>query len=466
MVATRKPQRAPSHPSVLPDRFRAQLAANGIPLGSRLCVALSGGLDSVTLLHLLHALRHQYDLTAIHVHHGLSKNADHWQDFCRCLCANLGIALECTRVSVAPDDPAGLEAAARTARYNAFARLDSDYVVLAHHQDDQAETLLLQLLRGAGPKGLSGMPVLKKPATGPMLLRPLLHVTRQELQHWAQQQSLTWIEDESNQDTHLERNFLRHSIFPRIAIHYPGYRQTLTRASQLLAETAELVDELAHIDAQHIIHQNRLDCLALANLSPARASNVLRSFFANHQLPTPSAARLGNTLKQLLTSRPDSMLRLDFDGQSLRRYRNFAWFVPNLDPIDSSNCWLWQGESILKLPALHGELHFTQTTEAGHLRLPANQVLRIRPRQGGEKLRLSIQRPDKPLKDWLQASGIPPWERPYLPLIWYGEHLVHVPNIGTACDWQTTAGELGIRIEWRWPIGGKPSATHESSQLT
>jgi tRNA(Ile)-lysidine synthase len=212
--------------------------------GGRLLVGLSGGVDSVVLLDLLRRLskRLGLELAALHVNHQINPAAGRWAAFCRAFCRRHGVALTVVRVKV--PRRSSLEAAARAARYRAFAAQPSDFIVLAHNLDDQAETVFLQLLRGAGVKGLSAMPVVRN-----SILRPLLEVPRSEIEAYARQRKLKWIEDDSNADLGFDRNFLRHRVLPVIAQRYPSYRKTLARASRNLAEAAQLLDELAAADA-------------------------------------------------------------------------------------------------------------------------------------------------------------------------------------------------------------------------
>ena len=218
-------------------------------------VALSGGRDSIALLDALALLRSELGiaLSALHVHHGLSPNADAWTAFCEEQCAARDVPLAVHRVRVERVPGASLEATARAARYAALATADADIVALAHHADDQAETLLLQLLRGAGPHGLAAMPAERASSTGPLLLRPLLTLPRTAIDAYAAARGLAWVDDESNANTAVKRNFIRHEIAPRLAAAFPGYSATLARAARHQAEAAQLLDDLARLDAQDTI---------------------------------------------------------------------------------------------------------------------------------------------------------------------------------------------------------------------
>ncbi len=246
----------------LTERVAACLAPL-LPAHSSIMIGLSGGVDSVVLLHLLHKLapRFSWQLSALHVHHGISPNANKWADFCADLCARHLISLHIEQVDITPLRAHGIEAAARKLRHEAFADHPCDFVALAHHADDQAETLLLQLLRGAGVRGASAMPVLSllryrreeqppliERVAPPNFIRPLLHCSRQEILDYAIAHQLHWIEDESNADDSYPRNFLRHRVIPLLSEKFPACRDTLARSAQHFAEASELLDDLARLD--------------------------------------------------------------------------------------------------------------------------------------------------------------------------------------------------------------------------
>ena len=255
--------------------------------GKRVAVALSGGLDSVVLLNLLHerCTVRELSLSAIHVNHQLSSHADEWEHFCRALCERYGVGFIVRRVQVTPDG-SGIEAAARQLRYRAFASVDADFVALGHHLDDQVETFLLQLLRGAGPKGLAAMPVVRQQESGvddkvvsPLILRPLLELRRSRIEAYATSKGLEWVDDDSNADSRFDRNYLRNELLRPLEARFPGYRETLARAARNLADHALLAEELARIDAQSL-DRKTVSAERLRQLSDARALNLLRQLFS------------------------------------------------------------------------------------------------------------------------------------------------------------------------------------------
>ncbi|SFW36975.1 tRNA lysidine(34) synthetase TilS [Nitrosovibrio sp. Nv17] len=449
-------------PDSLPHRVEEVLRGQVRP-GDRLAAALSGGVDSVVLLDLLAEAAGPlgFSLSAVHVDHGISPHAGRWSRFCRRLCRTRGIPIVVARPPVVREPGASLEAAARDARYGVFARLDADYVVLAHHLDDQAETLLLQLLRGAGAKGLGAMPVVREvtPAYGPQaakplprLLRPMLDVPRRAIENHARARALAWIVDESNGDTAFDRNFLRHELLPLLERRFPAYRATLARASRHLAEAAGLLDELAAADGEAHFVADGLRVEALRELAPARARNLLRHFLARQGAVPPSTVALGEMLRQLRSAGAGSRLRLAFGDREVRCFRGVvrvreaaraaatAGGMPRL---------AWQGEGRLVLADCGGSLRFLPRSGAGiSLRKLTEHPVTVRRRQGGERLRPDCARPRRSLKNLLREAALPPWEREALPLIFSGEHLVCVPGIGVDCRFRAADGEPGIVVEW------------------
>ncbi|MHB1144298.1 MAG: tRNA lysidine(34) synthetase TilS [Thiobacillus sp.] len=413
---------------------------------ARLVLALSGGLDSVVLLHILLGLRdqHPFELRAVHVHHGLSPRADDWADFCARLCTPHAVELDIHRVRIARDNAAGVEAAARRERQRIFAALDADFLLTAHQQDDQAETLLLQLLRGAGPKGLAAMAELqRRPGWRAAQLRPLLGATRVDLLAYAQAYGLAWVDDESNLDTRYRRNALRQQVLPLLAAHFPGSSATLARAASLQAEAAELLDELARLDAQDAIVGDRLDCGALARLSLPRARNLLRHFIEQHGQPMPSARQLNEALHQVLEAKADARVCVRLGQTEVGRFRGGAYLAPLAPPAAAPV--RWQGEASLWVPAAGVGVDMEAVSGAGLKRaaLTAGEVT-LGVRQGGERLRLQAGGPHRSLKNLLQEHAIPPWQRDRLPLLWCDGRLAWAAGIGLDADLRAAPGEAGV----------------------
>jgi tRNA(Ile)-lysidine synthase len=270
--------------------------------GQRLIVGLSGGIDSVVLLHTLRAAAasRQLALAALHIHHGLSSNADAWLAHCRALCAGWDIPFFAERVAVERDSADGLEAAARRARHEAYARASVDWVVLGHHRDDQAETLLFNLMRGTGLRGAGAMSERKG-----RLLRPLLGVGRVDIERYARAHELRWIEDESNADTGFSRNYLRHNVLAGLEKRFPGSTANMAAATARFAEAERLLDDLARLDLAGHDAVFPLDVAVLAALPEPRARNVLRHLLQQHQIGIPGDERLRELLRQLIHAAPD-----------------------------------------------------------------------------------------------------------------------------------------------------------------
>ena len=350
-------------PADLEGHVRGFLNARLVP-GARLCLGYSGGLDSSVLLHVLAGLRRDmaFDLTAVHVHHGLSSQADAWAEHCRQTCARLDVPLSVRRVEVVVDD-AGLEAAARAARYRVYAGLDADCVVLAHHQDDQAETLLFRLLRGAGVHGLAAMAEMRR-AEAVTVLRPLLTIDRDALRDHARAQAIDHVEDASNADTALGRNWLRHAVLPQLADRFPACRRVLARTAAQLAESAALLDDLAVADLAQAEDAAGLQLDVLARLAPARVRNLLRYWLQRETGALPSRAWLEQARLQLLLAGPDRHPALPVAGQVLRRRGGHVLLAAADPDRGGENEWRWRGEADLGLGA-HGGLHFEAVLGAG-----------------------------------------------------------------------------------------------------
>ena len=420
-----------------------------MPAGSSILVGLSGGVDSVVLLDLLHVLapRLSLKLSALHVHHGISQNADDWALFCTALCERLDIPIAIRKIDISPLRAKGVEAAARALRYAAFAELPCDYVALAHHQDDQVETLLLQLLRGAGVNGASAMPVIS--ADGRQkIVRPLLHCTRDEIVEYASARGLQWVEDESNADDACPRNFLRHRLLPLLGERFPAYRGTLSRSAQHFAEAGELLSDLAAIDGAHAISNGLLEVDALQHLSPARAKNLLRYFLHQMKAPMPQAVQIDELLHQMLGAKNDAGVCVEFGGWQMRRFQGKIYALPMQAEFDPDLVLRWQGEERLVWPATGEVIRFLRSTGQGMslAKLDRSSVT-LRLRRGGEALRPNSKSPTRSLKNLFQEQGMPPWQRDRLPLIYCGEELVCVPGVAVAAECQCKEGEAGIRVE-------------------
>jgi tRNA(Ile)-lysidine synthase len=419
--------------------------------GDRLCVGLSGGRDSVVLLHALAAMRGfglAVDLSAVHINHGLSANADTWAAFCDTVCRALGIPLAVVGVEVPRVGCGeGLEATARRLRHAVFAGCDADWLALAHHRDDQAETILFRLLRGAGVGGAAGMPAERPQDDGPRLIRPLLDLPRSLLAVYAEENALCWVEDESNADSRHRRNHLRRQVMPRIEERFPGAAQVLARAGRHFAEAALLLDELAKIDrAAAVGVQGRIDLAKFQVLSKARAGNLLRSELLAAGFQAPEARWLEEALRQLATVGTGSETCVATRDGEVHVYRGELYMVRHRPPVADGPV-PWCGEEIL--PWGDGQVMLGSTQGLGiSYRLLRGAPVCLRRRLGGERLQPDPRRPFRTLRKLLQEAGVPPWERARLPLLWSGDRLVWVAGIGIDAAFACAPGEPGFVPVW------------------
>jgi tRNA(Ile)-lysidine synthase len=432
-------------PSALPLRVDRRLEGTELA-GRRVVVGLSGGIDSVVLLDILHRLvaSRRFTLGAIHVHHGLSPNADSWTDFCTTLCGVREIPLHVERVQVRRCSGQGIEAEARKARYAAYRVLDADYVALAHNLDDQAETVLLQLLRGAGPDGLAGMPFERLLGRG-RLIRPLLDVPRSDIEAWARERGLGWIEDESNGDPAYARNHLRLNVLPLLEGHYPGYREALARTARNAADAAALADTVAVADLADLASEEGVEIAGLMALGPLRAANALRRWLRDDGVAMPPRVRLDEALRQLADAAPDASPEVVIGSHALRRYRERV----RLAPIGGDEPWSvrWCGQP--RVPLADGRVvvvHGGVGKGIARDRLIGHDVL-LRTRQGGERFQMGANRPRRELKKLFQEHGVAPWERNRLPLLCVDGHVVWVPGLGIDPGWAAGEGEASLQFE-------------------
>lgn len=432
------------------DRHIAARLEAVVPRQAAICVGLSGGLDSVALLDALSRIApaRGHALAAVHVHHGLSPNADAWAAFCTDLCHAYGVPLSIERVSVARDAAEGIEAAARARRYAAYAARAEPFVALAHHRNDQAETVLLQVLRGTGLKGLAAMPEMRElPGSRVRLFRPFLGVARSALLEHARMRALRWIEDESNASLEPDRNFLRHEIGPRLDVRFPAWKEAVARCASHAAVGARLLEELARIDG---VPDAAGAGLALdAGLSPARRANALRAFLALEGLAMPSEARLAQMTRQLYEARGDARVRIAHDGAVVVRHRGAAHVVHELPDGESRWRVEWRGEERIDLGGGRGEIRFASASGMGlAATLGRSGEWHFAPRAGGERLRIAARGPSRTLKNLLREASIPEWQRTHLPILFQGERVAWVPGIGVAVELRCAPDEAGLVPAW------------------
>jgi tRNA(Ile)-lysidine synthase len=413
-------------------------------------VGYSGGCDSHVLLHALAQLRHEmpFNLQAIYVNHGLSANAERWGVHCQAVCAALGVGIQLVRVDATPEAEESPEEAARSARYNAIIALlkEGDYLCTAHHQDDQAETLLLQLLRGAGPKGLAAMPV-RSPLGKATQLRPLLNFSRARLQYYAEEQGLKWIEDESNSDTGFNRNFLRHEIMPRLRQRWPSADTTIARSAAVCAEAAQLLDQLAAQDYQEIKAPEaaEIEIDKLLELDNARIKNVLRYWIRLAGLPLPSEIKLQHVIHDVLHAAQDRMPCVQWPGAEVRRYQGRLYVMPPEADINTRLILVWDDPGQPLLLPDGSSLFLSPGGELAQQRLAAGRVT-VRFRQGGEYLHPAGRSGGCTLKQFMQEAAVPPWRRNAVPLLYVDDVLAAVAGLCVDREFLAQDGEPGCSI--------------------
>lgn len=426
-----------------------------------IAVAYSGGLDSSVLLHLAsqYAATHGLVLHAFHVHHGLSAHADQWLAHCEEQAQRYGVGFAARRVTLEASSDRGIEESARIARYAALGDLCRQHQVsillTAHHQDDQAETILLQMMRGAGLPGMSAMAALQSQhellGAGIALARPLLVMPRLLLERACDELALSHVDDESNVDTRYRRNAVRHQIFPAIEAHFPGFVPLITRTASHAQAAQGLLHELALIDlniCQADPAGKSLAVPALRNLSAQRVDNLLRHWLYRLGVQLPSAARLDEIRVQMLTAAQDTNPFFDFGPMRLHRVAERLELHRNLGvPPEDEIALTWKGEEKIAVPAWGGWLHFDRT---GGLGLDVNRLrgtLTLRPRTGSERLKLALNRPSKGLKHLFQEAGIGARQREWLPLAYFGQELVFVAGLGMDVRHMTPNEAIVLRWE-------------------
>lgn len=446
------PGAKPENGAAWPDALCAPVRS--LPEHSRLWVAVSGGLDSVLLLRVVaHCHAARVPVGAIHVNHQLQFNASDSEALCRALCDRLDVPLVSRRVSVQTgkangktgDDVGGVEEAAREARYAVFEQVlaPGDLLLMAHHADDQAETVLFRLVRGSGVAGLAGMPRSRALGAG-QLVRPWLDLERAELEHWAREAALDWVEDPSNIDQGYDRNYLRHNILPGLKARWPNLTQRLRHSAGACADSAFLNARLAERQwAEAADADGRLLVPSLQALTSAEQANLVRWWIRQQGLEPPVISDWPQVLRELLEAGPDREPELRGEGFSLRRFQDRFHLVPEPGGESGSPQELIPAQSI----AWGGWRLVLEPVANPESVLPP---IRVSTRQGGERIRLHPDGRSKSLKNWFQEQAVPPWDRARLPLVFAGSgdgaELIAVGDLWCSGQYSGSAPAAGWRL--------------------
>ena len=410
-----------------------------------LCVAFSGGPDSTALLHALAQLpeARARGLRALHVDHGLHADSAAWAEHCQRFCATLALPCEVLRVQVDSSKGEGLEAAARRARYDALATQlrDGEWVLLGHHRDDQAETVLLKLLRGAGPEGLGGMRALRPFGRG-QLWRPLLALSRRQLRDYVDARQLDCIDDPSNSDTRLARNQLRREILPRLMQHWPQAVDSILHSAVLSRAAADAlqVQWLAAFDALHDPANGSLHAAGWLALNPALREPLLDHWLHARRLPAPTTAQRRQIERQC-GARAGQLPCIRWTGAELHIWKGRLWALPPEIVIDIDWTSSWHGEPL----ALPGGGQLSLTDPSARLAEPLN----VRLRRGGERIKPAGDAHTRELRDLFQQGLMPPWQRAACPLLYADDELVAVADRWISARGAAIFQQAGARPQWQ-----------------
>lgn len=411
-------------------------------------MAFSGGVDSTLLLHALKRLEPAARLEALHIDHGLHPGSAQWAERCRSIAGALGARFRAARISVDDRGAQSLEAAAREARYRALTGMLAPGAVLmtAHHGDDQLETVLLRILRGAGVRGLTAIHEAGK--LGAIdLVRPLLGFSRAQVRAEAERLNLSWLDDPANSDVSFDRNYLRTEIVPGLRRRWPGAHTVASRLAGRMSEAEEILGEVAERDAAAIGDLRRIPCAVLRNLSVARQNNLLRHVIRMLTLPAPAKAQLDTLLAALAVTRSDAQPLIEWPGAQARIYRHRLYLMAPLPPVAAGaaravvtveECWT----------GAQGRLRLEPAVDIG---LPDGWVregLEVRFRQGGERFQPLNGAHRRMLKQWLQERAIVPWMRDRIPLLYHDGKLVAVADLGLGNEVKARAGGALWRPVW------------------
>ena len=422
-----------------------------LPEAKRYLLAYSGGLDSHVLLHALSVLQSDLciEILAVHVNHNISQHAEEWKVHAESVCDELGIKYKLIEVDASIPSGKSPEDWARQLRYRALEEEVNcrDILFTAHHKDDQAETLLLQLLRGAGPKGLASMPK-QRVFGGGLHIRPLLGFTRKSLHDYAQEHSLNWIEDDTNCDTRYDRNYLREKVLPILHGRWTGLSETLTRAATNQADVVNLLEDLAKVDMKVCYQQKyqSLDVNMMKKLSNLRQGNLVRYYIQSQSLPAPDRAKLAHILNDVVNSKHDAVACVSWNGAEVRRYAEHLVAIKPLPAHDVNEVVQWELNHPCKIS---GEtLDMKPGLGTGIKKDALSTSIKVSFRRGGEKIMPAGRKHHYELKKLFQEIGVPPWQRERIPLLFVDEKLIAVAGFWIDQSVFAQKDEEAFELSW------------------
>ncbi len=418
-------------------------------------IAYSGGLDSQVLLHLCSACKFidpKIEFSVVHVNHGLQRDAANWARDCADNCRSLGLPMRVLKVDAIPAKGQSPEEAARLARYNALKSLvyDETVVLTAQHRDDQAETVLLQLLRGGGLAGLSGMPVQALFGRG-VLYRPLLSYSQEALAGYANRHKLDWIEDPSNSDESFDRNFLRRQVIPLLRSRWPAMSKTIARSGRHCAEARSVLDSIidARLESVLNVNRNTLKISELLRSDKIIQRLLLRNWILRLGYRNPSDVILSRIVEEVLPVAADKCPCVRWKEAEIRRYRNELYLIAPMDSFDQGQLIFWDGVQPLALSPGNGFLEVITDTSSGISAVVwSDRKIEVRFYQGGESCLLPGRSGHHRLKKLFQQYGVPPWVRQRMPLIYIDGILAAVGDLLVCEPFSNAGGHGSIRLRW------------------
>ncbi len=416
----------------------------------RICLALSGGLDSMVLLHLMHThLNKKYKIRAIHVNHNLNESSDNWSEFCEKQCNELGIDL--TIRSVRPvNDGFGIEANARDERYRVMKEFLStnELLLTAHHKDDQLETILFRIFRGTGIDGLRGI-IHYMDTDGCIIFRPLLEYSRTDLEKYANENNIEWIEDDSNKDIYFDRNYIRNLLIPKIKDRWKNVEESTHRLSLIAAENHQLLDEIASEDLSQESDPNSISISCFDSHSIPRIKNMIRFLIEKNNMDMPSMHILNSGLIDLIKN-DEKSAEIKWGNHVIRRFSKRLYFLNKSEamPFEAPDDIPWAIKKSINLNHPIGSLEIDFRDGIGISLDKCSENLQIKFRKGGEKISTNKQKKQKTLKDFFSEKKILPWTRDKIPLIYDNQHLICIGDFWMNDDFKATESEPSFIIHW------------------